>query len=152
MSAQVREHRAELAALFPWLEMVRELDVGGGAARPVLLSWADEGSARRWRTLRDVLVAQVGLATMAQRQGAIQEESRPQGRAPPAAAERLQAIAAAVRESTAAELLAEARQLAVRAEPHAASMDFAWLYKPDRHLYAIGCNLVQGRLDNACAT
>ena len=56
----------------------------------------------------------------------------------------------AVRDSTAAELLAEARSSTVRAEGHAAAMDFRPLYKPDRHLYAIGCNLVQGRLDNAC--
>ena len=43
-SAQVQEHRADLAALAPWLETVRELDVGGGAAQPGLLSWADEGA------------------------------------------------------------------------------------------------------------
>ncbi len=29
-------------------------------------------------------------------------------------------------------------------------MDFRPLYRPDRHLFAIGFNLVQGRLDNAC--
>ncbi len=29
-------------------------------------------------------------------------------------------------------------------------MDFQPLYKPDRHLFSIGCNLVQGRLDASC--
>ena len=29
-------------------------------------------------------------------------------------------------------------------------MDFRPLYRPDRHLFAIGFNLAQGRLDNAC--
>ena len=29
-------------------------------------------------------------------------------------------------------------------------MDFKPLYKPERDLYAIGCNLAQGRLDGAC--
>ena len=28
-------------------------------------------------------------------------------------------------------------------------MDFRLLYKPERHLFSIGCNLVQGRLDGA---
>ena len=29
-------------------------------------------------------------------------------------------------------------------------MDFAFLYKSERHLFSIGCNLMQGRLDDAC--
>jgi cyclic beta-1,2-glucan synthetase len=149
--AQVQEHRAELAALAPWLEAVRELDVGGGAARPGLLSWADEASARRWRTLRDVLVARVGLKTMVERSGVLQDElTSLMARVSPAASERLRAIALAVRDSTAAELFDQARHLIVRAEAHAGAMDFLPLYKPDRHLFAIGCNLVQGRLDSAC--
>jgi cyclic beta-1,2-glucan synthetase len=149
--AEVQEHRAELAALAPWLEAIRELDLGGGPGRPALINWADEASARRWRTVRDMLVAQVSLTTMADRSPSIQRElAALAARVSPEAAERLQAIAQAVRDSTAAELLAEARQLGVRTEAHTAVMDFRPLYKPDRHLYAIGCNLVQGRLDNAC--
>ena len=150
-SAQVKEHRAELAALFPWLDAVRDLDVGGGATRPGLLSWGDEASARRWRTLREALVAQVGLRAMVERSQSIQDElGSLAARVSAEASERLQVIAQALRDSTAAELLGEARQLTVRAESHAAAMDFRPLYKPDRHLYAIGCNLVQGRLDSAC--
>ena len=34
--------------------------------------------------------------------------------------------------------------------PSADAMDFRPLYKPDRHLFAIGSNLGQGQLDNAC--
>ena len=37
-----------------------------------------------------------------------------------------------------------------RAEALAAAMDFRPLYKPDRHLFAIGANLSQGQLDGAC--
>jgi cyclic beta-1,2-glucan synthetase len=150
-AAEVQEHRAELAALAPGLAGVRELDIGGGPGRPALISWADEASARRWRTVRDMLVAPVSLATMAERNPSIQRElTALAARVSAEAAERLQAIATAVGESTAAELLSEARQLGVRSDAHTAAMDFRPLYKPDRHLYAIGCNLVQGRLDNAC--
>ncbi|QEH38872.1 N,N'-diacetylchitobiose phosphorylase [Aquisphaera giovannonii] len=37
-----------------------------------------------------------------------------------------------------------------RAEALAAAMDFRPLYKTERHLYAIGANLAQGRLDVSC--
>ena len=37
-----------------------------------------------------------------------------------------------------------------RADALGAAMDFRPLYKPDRHLFAIGSNLGQGRLDGAC--
>ena len=57
---------------------------------------------------------------------------------------------AAVRRSRPAELLDRLRRLADRAEALAAAMDFRPLYRPDRHLFAIGFNLVQGRLDSAC--
>ena len=36
------------------------------------------------------------------------------------------------------------------AEALAAAMDFQPLYKPERHLYAIGANLGHGNLDGAC--
>ena len=38
----------------------------------------------------------------------------------------------------------------MRPRPLAEAMDFRPLYRPDRHLFAIGFNLAQGRLDNAC--
>ena len=50
----------------------------------------------------------------------------------------------------AAEWLNRLRRLADAAEALAAAMDFRPLYRPDRHLFAIGFNLAQGRLDNAC--
>jgi cyclic beta-1,2-glucan synthetase len=149
--AQVQEHRAELAGLAPWLLPLSDLDAGGGAARPGLLSWADEGTARRWRALREGLITSDGLAAMAGRTDQVLTElAALQARVPSEAAERLGAIATAVEQSTAIDLLGRARNLAARAEALGGAMDFRPLYKPDRHLYAIGCNLVQGRLDNAC--
>ena len=37
-----------------------------------------------------------------------------------------------------------------RVEALAAAMDFRPLYRPERHLFAIGANLAQGQLDGAC--
>ena len=55
-----------------------------------------------------------------------------------------------MRDPRPAELLDRLRRLAEPAEALAAAMDFRPLYRPDRHLFAIGFNLAQGKLDNAC--
>ena len=65
-------------------------------------------------------------------------------------ARRHRTLVAAVRTSTAAEWLNRLRSLADRAETLVASMDFRPLYRTDRSLFAIGFNLAQGKLDNAC--
>ena len=70
--------------------------------------------------------------------------------ADPAGVEGLRTIAAAVRDPRAAELLSRLRRLADAAGALADEMDFRPLYRPDRNLFAIGYNLAQGRLDNAC--
>jgi cellobiose phosphorylase len=56
----------------------------------------------------------------------------------------------AVANSAAGELLERVQRLASRAEALAAGMDFRFLYKPDRHLFAVGYNVPLGRLDAAC--
>src|SRR5262249_36787643 len=52
--------------------------------------------------------------------------------------------------STADRLLTPCRAPADRAAALAAGMDFRFLYKPERHLFAVGYNATQGRLDAAC--
>ena len=47
-------------------------------------------------------------------------------------------------------MVARANHLAERAETYVEEIDFRFLYKADRHLFAIGSNLAQGRLDGAC--
>ena len=47
-------------------------------------------------------------------------------------------------------MLKRIRRLVDRAEALATAMDFRPLYRPERHLFAIGFNVVQGRLDSAC--
>ncbi len=46
-------------------------------------------------------------------------------------------------------LIARCRRLAERADALAAAMDFTVLYRPERHLFAIGYTPAQGRLDSA---
>jgi len=50
----------------------------------------------------------------------------------------------------AAELAGRLASLADRADAIGRAMDFRPLYKKERHLFAIGCDLAQGRLDGAC--
>ncbi len=62
----------------------------------------------------------------------------------------LRQVREAAQRSTAERLLERCQRLAERAEAMASSMSFGFLYKPDRHLFAIGYNVAQGRLDAAC--
>ncbi len=55
-----------------------------------------------------------------------------------------------MRDPRPAELLGRLHRLADAADALADAMDFRPLYRPERHLFAIGYNLVHGRLDNAC--
>jgi cyclic beta-1,2-glucan synthetase len=57
---------------------------------------------------------------------------------------------AALRESDATDLVRRLQCLAQAAEALAGAMDFRALYRSERHLFAIGFNVVQGRLDSAC--
>ena len=50
----------------------------------------------------------------------------------------------------AAELLGRLRRLGERAGVFIKEMDFSFLYKEDRHLFSIGANLAQDRLDASC--
>ena len=64
--------------------------------------------------------------------------------------DRAMALAAALQASAASGLRDRLLNLANRAEALGAAMDFRPLYKPERHLYAIGANLGHGQLDGAC--
>ncbi|MDG3007912.1 GH36-type glycosyl hydrolase domain-containing protein [Paludisphaera mucosa] len=65
-----------------------------------------------------------------------------------AAAPTLKTLAAS--RPAAAVLAGRLSALADRADAMGREMDFRPLYKKEKHLYAIGCNLSQGRLDGAC--
>ncbi|AMV40689.1 glucoamylase family protein [Planctomyces sp. SH-PL62] len=67
---------------------------------------------------------------------------------PDATVPTLRALAAS--SPAAAALAGRLADLADRADAMGREMDFRPLYKKERHLYAIGCDLSQGRLDGAC--
>lgn len=140
---QVRQRRAELAVLAPWLAPLRDWEERGTTP------WASEEHRRRWQAARGALVEPASLVKISDRTEALAVEI--EGLVLfSAAGEGLQPVAAAVRDGGARGLRDRLRRLATRAEGLAAVMQFQPLYKPERHLYSIGCNLVQGRLDSAC--
>ncbi len=141
--SQVQEFRAELDALAPWLSPLSDL---------VESSWSDPADSSTFHRVRQTLAGVKelkGLAEIDRSEPLLKDldglETK-SGRI----GELIRAVVAGVRQSSAAGLVEEAKALIVRAEILGAGMDFQPLYKPDRHLFAIGCNLVQGRLDNAC--
>ena len=56
----------------------------------------------------------------------------------------------APRSGAAAELMDRVRRISERAAVFIKEMDFTFLYKEDRHLFSIGMNLAQDRLDASC--
>ncbi|MGA2703308.1 MAG: glucoamylase family protein [Isosphaeraceae bacterium] len=141
--AQIRERRDELAALAPWLPLFGEpQNKDDQAARPDnakgYLNSVD-GIVTSPRSL-DELADRV-RATLVRISG--RETSRGED-------DRAMALAAALQASAASGLRDRLHNLANRAEALGAAMDFRPLYKPERHLYAIGANLGHGNLDGAC--
>jgi len=141
--ALVHERRAELDALAPWISSLRDwlekTQEGQGAPE----------TAARCRALEEMLAGANSLGALAAPPDALLEELEElmrRGQADPT----LVQVTYELRESNASDILARLQSLADRATALAAGMDFRPLYKPERHLFAIGCNLVQGRLDGAC--
>ena len=141
--AQVRAWRAELAAVAPWIGAVRACD-GQADARP-----QESGTPELGGDPRELLTPTSLAAAAGRTEGLVAELAalERQARArPPMPSGRSYGSST----SKAAEWLDRLRRLADRAETLAATMDFRPLYRPDRNLFAIGFNLAQGKLDNAC--
>ncbi len=143
---QVRAWRAELATKAPWLEPVLAVDRWGAAP------FSTGEAHQTWGSLRASLLAPSSLAAIAGSTDRwLAELARLEAAAEdPAFTEGLRAIAAALRDPRPSQLLGRLRKLADAASAMAEAMDFRPLYRADRHLFAIGFNLVHGRLDNAC--
>ncbi len=137
-AGEVTSRRADLDALAPWIVPLKDWEAAGPHA------WPDEETASRWAAIRAELVTPAGLArhvslaeALADRLEGLHDEG-------------LSKVARAIATSSAADLHDRLLSLADRSEAHASAMEFDHLYKADRNLYAIGCNLTQGRLDGAC--
>jgi cyclic beta-1,2-glucan synthetase len=141
--AQIRDRRAELAALAPWLVLLRALEQQGESEAGT----NDERPG--WLKQLSVLKAPGSLEDLVSRiEQAIALRSKVEDT--PAGVVSLDQLDAALQASAATGLRASLLDLANRAEALGAAMDFRPLYKPERHLFAIGANLSQGHLDGAC--
>jgi cyclic beta-1,2-glucan synthetase len=138
LASQVRDWRAELARLAPWLGVLRHMKRCGELDSPPSLE-----AVERWRTIRARLVRVARLAELAAPdKGLLTELSALQALWP-----QTDSLIRAVGASGAAELLARARRLAVRVAALASAMDFRVLYNERRHLFSLGHHLGWGRLD-----
>jgi cyclic beta-1,2-glucan synthetase len=127
--AAVRERRAELAALAPWLSLGRD----GNSTRPGLDDPQDNG---------ETVPSSIDELSCSSEDSCALPSSRTQrGGGDPVVSPATNA---------AANLRDRLLNLIKRARALGAAMEFRPLYKPERHLYAIGANLDQGQLDGAC--
>ncbi len=149
LAAMLHERAAELAALAPWLSLLDEPPAQRCAA---ILASAGDG-ATRWtelhRQLREVITV-AGWNAAAERLHAEVDALAHHPALGDAERRWLHRLGAALQSSTAVTLLARCRRLAERADALARSMDFRFLYKPDRDLFAIGYHVPAARLDTSC--
>ncbi len=147
LAVQVRERIADLHAAAPWLDTH-----AGGAADRCAAALAAADATAGWGSLCQRLRAVFSPAGFVAGADALLADLASLARHPALAAEEadwLHRLGESVRSSSAATLLARCRRLAERADALSAAMDFRFLYKPDRHLFAVGYNVPQGRLDGA---
>src|SRR5262249_10896119 len=108
------------------------------------------GAKDRWESVYRQLTGVFSLASIEEHRGRLEEELAALEQQPGQEAFQtawLGRLREAVRASAAGALLARGRGLAEQADRLGAAMDFRFLYKPDRHLFAIGYQVSQKRLD-----
>ena len=143
--AEVRAWRVELAAVAPWIDAVRSCD------HQAEMGGFNDNARECWETIRTELLAPSGVAGVSGRiDGIIAILTALEQSSSSAAIDAIRTLGAAVRQSRSAEWLNRLCRLSDRAEFLAATMDFRPLFRIDRNLFAIGFNLAQGKLDNAC--
>jgi cyclic beta-1,2-glucan synthetase len=140
---EIRAWRAELAAITPWVSELRaceRFESGSPGLAQV---------SQRWAAIRAELLDPTSLTVVARRSDRLLSELGELVRGAPEVPE-ITALLETFRQSGSAELLDRLMRLIDRAETLSAGMDFTPLYRPERHLFAIGFNVAQGRLDSAC--
>ncbi|WP_435007862.1 GH36-type glycosyl hydrolase domain-containing protein [Tundrisphaera lichenicola] len=148
----VRDRRAEVASVTPWVASLRSSDETAFAVARRRSGEFD----RAWQALRSTLAAPGSPAELATRASmavvelTLLESSVPEGDGHDPAIRALRELAEGARASIAPDLVARCTRLAERSERLGSAMDFRFLYKEDRHLFSIGQNMVVGRLDPSC--
>jgi cyclic beta-1,2-glucan synthetase len=143
LDALARERRGELAALFPWLAVLREPQ----ADRYRAALQVNPAAAGCWDKLHRLLVRVSDLESLATQAGSLLQELEQLPSGDTDLSAWLDRLRKTVQSSSAVALLARSRQLADRADRLAGEMEFGFLYKPDRHLFAIGFHVPDKRLD-----
>ncbi|MHB1423233.1 MAG: GH36-type glycosyl hydrolase domain-containing protein [Gemmataceae bacterium] len=152
------KREAELLELAPWLPLLADpraagLVRAGSVSDGQPVANASGSYLKRWQTVRARLVRVFSLADFeANRKAllndldelvaatAIEEQAR----------NWLSEVREAVERSSVPRMLERCHDLAARAEKMGAVMDFRFLYKTDRHLFSIGYNVAQEKMDSAC--
>ncbi|HTU17645.1 MAG TPA: glucoamylase family protein, partial [Gemmataceae bacterium] len=162
LSRRFNTREEELKELAPWIDLLANPRVAFGA-RSVSegkytladAAGAEEHfkAAQRWQAVRSTLRGVFSLADFEARREQLLTDLDALVEAVSSdepSIHWLRQLRQAVERSRVPRVLERCRELATRAEKLAAAMDFRFLYKPDRHLFAIGYNAAQGQLDSAC--
>jgi cyclic beta-1,2-glucan synthetase len=146
LAAQMRDWQEELAFLAPWMLVLAE----PRAARYDAALRQHSGSAGHWEKAYRKLHEIFNLAEFEEEADALASCLATLENAPGAEAGQadwLARLREAVKSSRAGALLTGCRELAQRADRLSAAMDFRFLYKADRHLFAIGYHVAGSQLD-----
>jgi cyclic beta-1,2-glucan synthetase len=158
LTGRFEKRDCELTQLTPWLALLSDpraeeieralASASGGRQPPDVQLWQKVRDALTqvftlagFETNKESLLADLDALAAGGLAGAAKQ---------PAVVDWLREVRHAVESSSAPRLLEHCRDLATRAEKMAGAMDFRFLFKPDRHLFAIGYNVAQGSLDSAC--
>jgi cyclic beta-1,2-glucan synthetase len=150
LASRFDKRERELAELVPWLGL---LDDPRAARIEAALQAAGEEAGSRWRSAHEQLLRVFSLKQFVADRPMLREDLAALEKAAgadPESAAWLREVRESVDRSSAERLLERCGEIAAHAENLAGVMDFRFLYKPDRHLFAIGYNVAQGRLDVAC--
>jgi cyclic beta-1,2-glucan synthetase len=149
-NGEIKARRAELERFAPWTVSAANASVSHQKTARAGSS-PESGSTGGWEAVQTALVSTPTLSSMAARDGELLDELSALATASPGE-KNVGSLMEQVRSSTAiaSDLVARAERLAERADAFAKAMDFTFLYKADRHLFAIGGNMTTGKLDASC--
>ncbi len=139
---EIRGWRNELANAAPWVLAVREVDLH--------IMGESVATVDRWSRIRGELIAPASLSDIVSRAGRLAGDLTSLVIRGESSRVALLALGVAIRDDRPSRLNRRLLALAERSATTAREMDFRPLYRPERHLFAIGFNVAQGRLDNAC--
>jgi cyclic beta-1,2-glucan synthetase len=145
LASRFKKRETELRQLAPWVDLLAD------PCAEQLAQSASDG--QRWSKVRATLTQVFSLADFESKRKALLDDLDALGEATENAKQLrdwLHEVREAVERSAAERMLERCRDLATRAEKMGAAMDFRFLYKTDRHLFSIGYNVAQEKLDAAC--